>query len=368
MGVPRRRAAAVLAAAVLAAGCAPHGDPRADGVRRAVEAHHRASLGGAPLASWTYRVLTVRRDGHRAAVDAELTYALDGYDTAPATARRRLDLARRDGRWRVTGDRPARGRPAQLWDQGPVRAVRGARSLVLGTGHPRALLGEVAAAADRAVPAVAAAWPEGAWRGRVVVLVPGSSGAMAALLGEGPAAYRGVAAVTTGRTGGGAADRVVLNPEAYRELGDFGRTFVLAHETAHVATRTATTAATPLWLSEGLADRIAYRGTGRTAAEGAPELGRAVRAGDGPAALPADADFSFGADPAAVARAYEGAWLACELIADRWGEERLADFYRAAGRSGARRAFRDVLATTPEEFTRAWRDRLRQEFSSAPSR
>ncbi|NKY13973.1 hypothetical protein HGA06_07305, partial [Streptomyces somaliensis DSM 40738] len=119
----------MLAAAVLAAGCAPHGDPRADGVRRAVEAHHRASLGGAPLASWTYRVLTVRRDGHRAAVDAELTYALDGYDAAPATARRRLDLARRDGRWRVTGDRPARGRPAQLWDQGPVRAVRGARSL-----------------------------------------------------------------------------------------------------------------------------------------------------------------------------------------------------------------------------------------------
>ncbi|WP_010471093.1 hypothetical protein [Streptomyces sudanensis] len=358
----------MLAAVALVAGCTPYGAPPASGIRDAVEAHRRPALGGAPLASWTYRVLAVRQDGRRASVDAELTYALDGYDRAPATARRRLDLAERDGRWRVTGDRPAQGQPAQLWDHGPVRAVRGARSLVLGVGHPPARLGEVAAAADRAVPAVTAAWPGGPWRGRVVVLVPRSLDAMAALLGEAPAAYRGTAAVTTGRTGGGAADRVVVNPEAYRELGDFGRDFVLAHETAHVATRDATTAATPRWLSEGLADRIAYRGTGRTAAEGAPELARAVRAGNGPAGLPSDADFSFGGDPAVVARAYGGAWLACELIADRWGEERLADFYRAAGRSGERRAFRDVLATTPEGFTRLWRDRLRQEFSSASSR
>lgn len=108
--------------------------------------------------------------------------------------------------------------------------------------------------------------------------MPRSLDAMAALLGEAPAAYRGTAAVTTGRTGGGAADRVVVNPEAYRELGDFGRDFVLAHETAHVATRDATTAATPRWLSEGLADRIAYRGTGRTAAEGRPNWpGRCAR-------------------------------------------------------------------------------------------
>ncbi|MEU2180377.1 hypothetical protein [Streptomyces thermolilacinus] len=323
-------------------------------------------LGGVPLRSAAYRTLDVRHDGpRRASADAELTYTLDGYDPAPATARRRLDLAWHDGRWRVTADRPAPGQPAQLWDQGPVRAVRGARSLVLGVGHPPQHLREVAAHADRAVPAVAAAWPDGTWRGTVVVLVPAGLDAMGALLGAGPGAYRGVAAVTTGRTGGGAADRVVVNPEAYQGLGDFGRTFVLAHETAHVATRAATTAATPLWLSEGLADKIAYGGTGRAVADAAPELGRAVRAGNVPRALPADGDFTFGGDPATVARAYEGAWLACELIADRWGEEKLAAFYREAGRSGAPRALRDVLGTTPQEFTRAWRDRLRQEFGGA---
>lgn len=137
VGVPGRWAATVLAAVALVAGCTPYGAPPASGIRDAVEAHRRPALGGAPLASWTYRVLAVRQDGRRASVDAELTYALDGYDRAPATARRRLDLAERDGRWRVTGDRPAQGRPAQLWDHGPVRAVRGARSLVLGVGHPR---------------------------------------------------------------------------------------------------------------------------------------------------------------------------------------------------------------------------------------
>lgn len=374
-----------MALGVLAPGCAARQDPPAgdDGaVRDAVAA--RADLvpgllGGAPVRSAAYRTLDVRYDGPaRAGADAELTYSLDGHDPAPATARRSLDLVRRDGRWHVTADRPAPGQPAQLWDQGRVQAVRGARSLVLGVGHPAALLRQVAAHADRAVPAVAAAWPDAAWKGTVVVLVPAGLDAMGALLGAGPGAYRGVAAVTTGRTGGGAADRVVVNPEAYRQLGDFGRTFVLAHETAHVATRAATTGATPLWLSEGLADRIAYAGTGRTAADAAPELGRAVRAGDLPRTLPADGDFGFGGDPAAVARAYEGAWLACELIADRWGGQRLAAFYRAAGRTGAARAFRDVLGTTPEAFTRAWRERLREEFggpgpgrqdfSSAPSR
>ena len=52
------------------------------------------------------------------------------------------------------------------------------------------------------------------------------------------------------------------------------------------------------------------------------------------------------------------------MIADRWGEVRLNDFYRAVGehekRAGAvEDALRDVLGTTPEEFTEQWRDYLR---------
>lgn len=320
-----------------------------------------------PLGSWSYRVTDVDRAGEgRATARAELGYRIKGYDSGPATTERVLDLTERDGHWYVTGDRPAAGAPQQLWQQGEVRTVTGRRSLVLGVGQSEERLREIAAAADRAVPAVGDAW-QGNWAGRIVVLVPASVEAMGGLLGAPATSYRGIAAVTTGEIGGGPqapADRVIINPDAYTVLGAFGRQMVLTHETTHVATRVQTTKATPVWLSEGFADWVAYRGTGRTAAQAAPELRRAVRAGDLPAVLPGDDAFAFGGDADALARAYEGGWLACSLIAERWGEAKLTAFYRAVGahpgRAGAvEKALQEVLGTTPESFTADWRDFLR---------
>lgn len=323
-------------------------------------------VGKIPLGGWSYRVTGVEPAGAgRATAWAELGYRIKGYDSGPATSERIVDLAERRGRWYVTGDRPADGAPQQLWQQGDVRVVTGRRSLVLGVGQSAQRLTEIADAADRAVPAVGDAWPS-PWAGRIVVLVPASLDAMGRLLGAPAASYRGIAAVTTGEVGGGPeapADRVIVNPDAYAVLGAFGKRFVLTHETTHVATRTQTTAATPLWLSEGFADWVAYRGTGRTAVQAAPELARAVRAGRTPGALPDDRAFAFGGDAEAMARAYEGGWLACAMIADRWGEARLTAFYRAVGahpqREGAvEKALNDVLDTTPEEFTARWRTYL----------
>ncbi|MFI9206861.1 hypothetical protein ACIGW7_01765 [Streptomyces sp. NPDC053253] len=323
-------------------------------------------LGKVPLDGWRYRVTGVERTGEgRATVRAELGYRLADHDTGFATSGRVLDLTERDGRWYLSGDRPAEGAPRQLWEQGDVQVIRGSRSLVLGVGQDRERLVEIKAAADRAIPVVSEAWPS-AWADAVVVLVPGSLDGMGGLLGAPGASYRGIAAVTTGETAGGPegpADRVIVNPEAYGVLGAFGRQLVLTHETVHVATRAHTSPATPVWLSEGFADWVAYRGTGRSPAQGAPELRRAVRAGDLPARLPEDADFGFGGDADALARAYEGGWLACALIAERWGEKELTEFYRAVGahpgRDGAvEKALQEVLDTTPEEFTAAWRTYL----------
>jgi hypothetical protein len=193
--------------------------------------------------------------------------------------------------------------------------------------------------------------------------VPKSLEEMAELLGAPASGYRGIAAVTTGEAGGAAkapADRIVINPDAYAVLGDFGRQVVLTHEATHVATRAQTTAATPLWLSEGYADWVGYRGTGRTPAQVAPELRSAVREGRIPSDLPADRDFEFGGKAGELAQAYEAGWMACRLIAERWGEVRLGEFYRAVGAHGTREgavetAMRDVLDTTPEKFTEQWR-------------
>lgn len=332
---------------------------------RAAQGTEFDNLADVPLSSWEYRIKDVRRHGAEAVADTEVRYRVAGYDTAPVTASRTVELAVRDGRWYVTADRPGTGAPQQLWQQGDVDVVRGRHSLVLGVGQDEKRLRALAEAADRAVPAVSRAWPS-EWAGRVVVLVPDSVDAMGRLLGGPAAGYRGIAAVTTGETDPGAtapADRIVVNPQAYGLLGDFGQGVVLTHEATHVATRAHTSAVTPMWLSEGFADWVAYRGTGRTAAQAAPELQRAVRAGDVPAGLPEDRDFSFGGDTGALARAYEGGKLACEMIADRWGEEALTEFYRSVGagrhRDGAvERALGAEFGVTPAEFTVMWRDYL----------
>ncbi|MGV9243926.1 hypothetical protein [Streptomyces sp. NPDC003710] len=324
------------------------------------------NLRAVPLAAWSYRVTALHRTGDRASAEAELRYRIKGYDRAPVTAARVLRLVRTGGRWYVSADEPAKRAPEQLWEQGAVGTVRGAHSLVLGVDQPRAVLRTYADLADRSVPAVSGAWGTD-WAGHVVVLVPRSVQGMAGLLGASASGYRGIAAVTTGEAGGtgkAPADRIIVNPDAYGELGDLGKRIVLRHETAHVATRAHTTPATPLWLSEGYADYAGYRGSGRTAREAAPELGRRIALGHVPATLPKDADFAFSGDADTLARAYEGGWMACRMIADRWGEARLNAFYRAVGdhrqRAGAvEAALGRVLGTTPEKFTEEWRAYLR---------
>lgn len=360
-----RRAAAVLHHD--AAAYAAVVDPRATALRTA-QRREIGHLADVPIGSWTYRLTDLSAHGKsRATADVRLGYRIKGYDSAPVSVDRVLDLTRdpADGRWYITADRPAEGGARQLWEQGDIDVVRGGHSLVLGVGRTRAELEEIAATADRAVPAVSAAWPE-RWAGRVVVLVPDTVDDMADLLGSPAANYRGIAAVTTGETGGSGkapADRVIVNPDAYAMLGAFGQRVVLTHETTHVATRARTSAATPTWLSEGFADWAAYRDQRRTATEIAPELADAVRAGDVPTALPTDEDFGFAGDADRLAKAYEGGWLACALIADHWGEEKLFAFYRAvgghSGRDGAvEQALHEVLGTTPQDFTARWREYL----------
>ncbi|MFI7353444.1 hypothetical protein ACIBTP_05770 [Streptomyces avidinii] len=352
----------------LLAGCgapAPQDTAERD-VREAVADWARtppAQLAGIPLEGWAYEVSAVRRSGGGATVRAQLRYRLGGYDAAPVGSAREVRVAREGGRWRVTGDGAAPGALPQLWDQGPVEVVRGAHSLVLGAGQDAGTLSAIAAEADRAVPAVSGAWPH-PWAGRAVVLVPGSLERMAQLLGRPAAEYRGMGAVTTGRVGAAPApaDRVVVNPEGWAELSPEGRRVILTHEVTHVATRAATTATTPLWLSEGFADWAAYRGSPATPEQAAPALAGAVRRGDVPGELPRAEDFAFGGDPEALARAYEGAWLACRTVAGRWGEAALVDLYGRAGREPWPVAVRGALGVDPEGLTKDWQEALREQF------
>ncbi|MGW2249814.1 hypothetical protein ACWCXH_06390 [Kitasatospora sp. NPDC001660] len=316
---------------------------------------------GLPLtAAYRNLVLTPAEGPGRLTVAADLDVRVTGHDEYPAVFPRRLVLTRADG-WRVEREDGASGPPA-LWDFGTGRSARGAQCLVLGLADGPDPAGLVAIG-DRAVPSVSAVWGTG-WADRLLLELPATEAQFARLLEADPAGWTGMAAVTLAAPGAPShtpADRVLINPEAFVRLSDFGRQVVVTHEATHVATRADTRAWTPLWLSEGVADWTAYRDSGRTDRQIAPELARDVAAGKVPAALPADRDFGAGAT--GIAQAYEQAWLACRLIARHFGTDRLVAFYRAVGAAdGAgedreqrmERLFRAELGVGKDEFTKLW--------------
>lgn len=357
-------------------------DPREESYRTA-QRQVFENLRRLPLTQWTYHVGDVRQTGEedgkggkgdksaggtRIEADVRLRYKLRGDDTAPVSATERLAFAERGGKWYVSAELP--GSERQLWEQGEVGVVRGERSLVLGADRSREELRALAGKADTAVAEVDREWPR-EWPRRVVVESPPSLRDMAKLLDAPASSYDGIAAVTTGEAGeqtDAPADRIVVNPEAYGELSGDGQQVVITHETVHVASRTHTNRATPLWLSEGLADWIGYGARDRSPKEAAAELVRAAKAGDLPRELPADRAFRFGRDQEALGRAYESGWLACRLIADEWGEKKLMALYLRVGSSQKRQeaavdeAVQAELGLSMEEFTERWRSYVQQEL------
>jgi hypothetical protein len=342
-------------------------DPQADRYR-VQQRQAITTLAKLPVGRWSQQLTSLQVDGGSAQAQVTLSYRLRGYDRAPVTASEDLELHRRSGQWYLSGELP--GSSTELWEQGAVTVVHGDHSLVLGTGNAKARLREIAHDADAAVPDVSRAWPRD-WSQRVVVLVPDSLHDMGALLDSPGSTYQGIAAVTTGEAGsskGATAERIVVNPRSYAVLSELGRQVVTTHETTHVATRRWTTSATPLWLSEGFADWVAYRNTGRTPQQVAPELAAAVRAGDVPETLPQDTDFRFDNGEDALARAYEGGWLACRMIAAHWGTHALPTFYaevgtsRTTGSDAVDDALHEVLHTDVAAFTDRWRTYLREQL------
>lgn len=332
-----------------------------------------------PLTQWSYDVGDVRpaakedrgKAGSRSRLEADvrLRYKLRGDDQAPVSATERLAFSERGGKWYVSAELP--GSDRQLWEQGEIAVERGGDSLVLGAGRSREALRALARNADRAVAQVDRAWPR-SWPHRVVVESPSSLRDMAQLLDAKPSTYEGIAAVTTGEAGeqtDAPADRIVVNPEAYDVLSPEGQQVVVTHETVHVASRTHTGRATPLWLSEGLADWVAYGATDRKPTEAAAELVRAKEEDELPRELPTDRDFRFGRDAESLGRAYESGWLACRLIADEWGDDELIGLYLQIGSSQKRQgaaveeALRSELGLSPGEFTERWRSYVRKVLS-----
>lgn len=333
-------------------------------------------LAEVPLSAWSYLVTGTGPGLPEAAAAAlpegsaivrvRLTYRLEG-TTVDTDREQYLTVVPRGGRWLLSGDTDASpsGFDTQrdLWDLGPVRVVRGESSLVVGDsrGAGRAAMRRLAEEADLAVEDVGRVWDRD-WSRRPVVLLPASQRDMATLIGSDGEGLAQIAAVTTGAFEEGLArgDRIVVNPSAFETLGALGRRVVLAHEMTHVATRATSITPVPIWLSEGFADYVAYRAASVPVTIVASDVLDDVRDGEGPDRLPEDGDFDAGEGD--IAAAYEGAWLACRMVAQRYGERRLVRLYGAMSDSagpGWPQETVDVLGISSRRLVRDWRVYLR---------
>ena len=186
----------------------------------------------------------------------------------------------------------------------------------------------------------------------MVVLVPRDQAQAARGLGRRSQDLDGLAAVTT--TGGsGTALRVWINTSTLLPLSGVGQAVVLRHEVVHVATRAPLDRSTPLWLEEGFAEYVGYRGSGIPLSVATTDLLRVVRAGSRPAPLPVDSAFHSGD----LTVAYESAQLACDEVVSRVGLAGLLRLYRAtaagvgAPEANVSVALRRVIGLSLQKFS-----------------
>ncbi|KAB2343113.1 hypothetical protein F8566_35735 [Actinomadura rudentiformis] len=315
-----------------------------------------------PLESWRERYEGIEPAGpsRSPAVRVSLQYKLRGFDRGAVARTRHLTFAPRSGAWVIVGDAAGRGLrdDVEIWDGGPLSVRRGRNGLVIGDAPG---LDGIARRLDAAVPVVTGVVGSD-WPGRAVVLVPADPAMAAALVGDAQnlKEIAALATVAPSASGGRGEDRIIVSPGTFGRLNDLGQNVVLTHELTHVATGGARDGRTPLWLIEGFADYVGYRKAKVSVRSAARELSREISADRVPAALPGRAAFE-GTSPR-LSQAYQEAWLACRMIADRYGERELVRFYRAAGRRSETAALREVLGVTPARFTAMWRDYLREEL------
>jgi hypothetical protein len=367
------------------------------------------NLADLPLAGWRQQLETpepVAADASGSTLRLTLRYRLRGFDQGDVAHTQYLRFARLGAGWVIVGDGAPQGLrdSPEIWDAGRLTVVRGRRSLVIGN-HPAAAgtaaqdatqddtqddtLREIARRLDAAVPAVTGVVGTD-WHRTAVALVPADQRQAAELIGGGQGMDKIAALATTtdttapggtpGGTGGspggppggspggspgggapagrrGGEDRIVIAPGTFARLSALGRDVVLTHELTHVATGGARDGRTPIWLIEGLADYVGYKSVRVTVRSAARELRGEVSRGRLPDRLPGRADF--GAESDRLAQTYEEAWLACRLVAERYGEADLLRLYRAAGER-PETAFQHVLGIDERDFTAMWRGYLRE--------
>jgi hypothetical protein len=336
-----------------------------------------ARLRTVPFSGFAYRLgddlrprsLLKRRYRAEEVVQAqvEASYRFRGQDASPVLGRDSFTFVLTGAGWRIAGpgDSQMRRRDdVEIWDGGPVRSRRSARTLIVHHPGQEALAGRLLRAADRAYAQVGAAW-SGRWERRAVILVPRDEDEAERLVGARDLSR--VAAVASSSVESGAAERVlgnriVVNTSNVVRYDDLNLQVLVTHEMTHVATRTLG-GGVPLLLVEGFADYAALKPLPLSFTETRQALARVGERGfDG--ALPTDSEFR---GPAA-ALAYDEGSAFCLWVGETFGAAKLQALYREfAGpdppsRGDFDRGIRLVLGISRRTAERRWagwvRDRL----------
>lgn len=216
----------------------------------------------------------------------------------------------------------------------------------------------IALQADTAARRLQRVWPQ-PWSGRVHVEAPATEAEFIRTTGGAPGRLTGVAASTIAKLGvdGYANDiRIVVDPGVWDELTLQGRQIVLNHEVVHVALLDRPRAPRPTWLVEGMAEYLAYRGSGLDVRDVAEPLLRQVAQHGALTHLPTDEEF----EGRNREQAYAQAWIACRVAADIEGEDALLRMLTQLRPSGPRKQAAEPLPLDIERLTRAWRHELQR--------
>jgi hypothetical protein len=316
-----------------------------------------------PWTQWTYRLDEVLTTTDPDVLDLRATVLsrLPG-DPGPATTPVALQVHREATGWRVVRE-VTTGSRAALWDLAQPTWQRATHGIVVGLGVSRATLRAQARLLDSVVPDVTAVWGSG-WSRSAVVVVPRTLDQLARGLGRSAASLRALAAVTTSEgglpAGSATALRVWLNPTALPSLTPVGRQVVLRHEITHVATSAPGSDTVPLWLEEGYAEYVGYRGSGIPLGIAVGDLLTSpARTREG-MALPPDSAFR-GAN---LDIAYEQSYVAASVLADRLGVAGLTELYHrtsqgsAADTDNLASALHDVAGLSVSQLEAATRARV----------
>ncbi len=287
--------------------------------------------------------------------DVQLDWRIRRFDETPSHLEITMVLLETEDGAAFVSARNDYGEQAPLWLLDRLTVLKSPTALAAVAGD-RAATQRFRRLADQAVRDVRKVFP--GWRGRLVVEVPDSQDDLDRVLSS-DSTYDAIAAVTApvdGSLSPSAPTHIFVNPPVFSPLGEQGSQIVMSHEAAHVATDAAISSM-PTWLLEGFADYVALADVDLPVEVTASQIIKQVRKEGAPRTLPAQAEFET--ENTSLGAYYEAAWLACRLIADTYGQDKLIAFYERADRDSATAAaFRKILGTTEQRFTSQWRDQL----------